>query len=359
MNIVKQFGMAVAVLASSVVIAGEESGKQYVEAYQGDPVVGEWHYWTNAPKTFMRKGNIGEGKSLHFSSDTAKDDSHASIFKYVDALPYRKQRVQATFKVRMKDVSESLMLDFGVYDQQESQKKNLAWDSTYTDPVSGSLDWTEKTMILDVPAEADTISIGAGIVGRGSVEISDIRLSVVDKSIPVTDKGIVDRLWEQERFAEFLTELDNWAPGNKLTARYASLQMERYMAMMELGQKTNAEKVLDDLHGLVTSKEWQAKNFSDWGKGMAAEVRFLAGELSDKELLQVVESIPHMDEKRKLRVKKWNYELIGFKHRMDGNLVAAKAAYQKAASREWGDKVDYTIADRQLKKVESAIMASK
>lgn len=242
---------------------------------------------------------------------------------------------------------------------KKKQKKELSWDSIWTDPLPGSLDWTKMYMVLDVPAEADTISFSAGIVGRGSVEISDIQLSVVDRPVAVTDKGLINRLWDQGRFAEFLQELDNWAPGNKLTARHASLQQERYMAMMELGQRTNAEKVLADLRALVMSKEWQAKNYSDWSKGTISEIRFLSGELSDKELLQSMESLSFPNERSKRRATKWIYETIGFKHRMDGNLVAAKAAYQKAASREWGADLVYATADRQLKKVESAIMASK
>ncbi|WP_226704882.1 hypothetical protein [Microbulbifer elongatus] len=359
MDIVKQLGVAVAVLVSASVFAGEDNKKNYVSPYKGEEVFGEWMFDTNAEKSFVRKGELESDKSLTFLSDHNGSDVWAVARKNLDAKPYRNGRVQVQFKYRYKDVSKAVLLAFSAKDQREKQQKELAWDNTYVNPPVGSSDWTATAMVLDIPEEADILRIAMGLVGSGEVEISEVKLSQVDTSVASTDKGLIDRLWEKEDYAGYLEEIKKWPLGDQMSTRYVSLKFHWYIALHETGQSREAEEIINELLNLVSKPEWLAANTSDWGQSTLARIKYFSGELTDQEYLDASQRIDAITEKRKLRLMHWVYEDVGVKNRMDGNLLAAKAAFQKAASREWGETLSYDYVDSQLKKVESALVASK
>ena len=357
MDIVKQLGVAVAVLVSASVFAGEANKEKYVSPYKGEEVFGEWMFDTNLEKSFIRRGELASGKSLTFLSDHGGADVWAVARKNLDAKPYRNSRVRVQFKYRYKDVSDSVLLAFSVKDQLEKQQKDLAWDNTYVNPMVGTSDWRSTAMVLEIPPEADFLRMSVGLVGSGEIEVSEVKLSTVDASVAVTDKGLIDRLWQQEDYAGFLREIEKWPLGDKMSSRYIDLKFHRYIALRETGKPDAAKATLTELLQLVSNPEWQAANRSDWGQSATARVQYFSGKLTDQEYLAKSKKIDTVTEKRKRMMTYWVYEDIGVKNRMEGNLLAAKAAFQKASSREWGDNLDYEYVDRQLEKVESALMA--
>jgi hypothetical protein len=54
-------------------------------------------------------------------------------------------------------------------------------------PLAGSSSCVLASVVLDIPADAVTLGIGAVLDGTGRVELSAVRLSPVSKAVPATD----------------------------------------------------------------------------------------------------------------------------------------------------------------------------
>ena len=96
---------------------------------------------------------------------------------------------------------------------------------------------------------------------------------------------------------------------------------------------------------------------SSWGQEIAAELNYLAGKISEQNYIKIIDGLEYTVARDEKYAKKNLYQTIGFKNRIAGNFVAAKNAYSKAASREWGDEVSYETVDRRLEEMSQAVLA--
>jgi hypothetical protein len=60
------------------------------------------------------------------------------------------------------------------------------FDNMENRPVRGTSDWVRREVILNVPADAHAVAIGALLVGSGQVWIDDFVLDVVGNDVPTT-----------------------------------------------------------------------------------------------------------------------------------------------------------------------------
>lgn len=68
-----------------------------------------------------------------------------------------------------------------------AQGKPIAFDNMMNRPITGTLDWTRKEIVLDVAADAAMVYFGILLSGPGEVWIGRATLEVVDKSVPTTE----------------------------------------------------------------------------------------------------------------------------------------------------------------------------
>jgi hypothetical protein len=65
--------------------------------------------------------------------------------------------------------------------------ETLAFDNMHGRALTGTTDWKKCEIVLDVPKEAATISLGALLAGKGTLWVDDLRIEKVDTSVPTTD----------------------------------------------------------------------------------------------------------------------------------------------------------------------------
>jgi hypothetical protein len=53
-------------------------------------------------------------------------------------------------------------------------------------PIKGTVDWTQATVVMDVPPEAAAIGIGFFLSGTGQMWVNDVQFDVVGNDVPVT-----------------------------------------------------------------------------------------------------------------------------------------------------------------------------
>lgn len=68
----------------------------------------------------------------------------------------------------------------------DKDKLILAFDNMHDRPITGTRDWREYQIVLDVPPEATVISFGVLLTGSGSVWLSHPRFDTVPSYVPAT-----------------------------------------------------------------------------------------------------------------------------------------------------------------------------
>jgi hypothetical protein len=122
--------------------------------------------------------------SAFLKSSSPKPIGFASLMQTFKAGNYKNQRIKLTAYVKTKFVSEAAAVWMRVND---TGGKPLAFDDMRTRPIIGSSEWTQVSIVLDVPAFSDEISFGILLRGKGQIWIDNIKFATVGRDIPVTD----------------------------------------------------------------------------------------------------------------------------------------------------------------------------
>jgi hypothetical protein len=107
------------------------------------------------------------------------------ILQTVNADKYKGKRIKMTGYVKTAavsvgwaglrlEVNEPNAVHARIYDHMRDRK------------ITGTTDWTKYELVLDVPEYATTITFGLQLEGQGQVWMDDLKLEVVDRTVPVT-----------------------------------------------------------------------------------------------------------------------------------------------------------------------------
>jgi len=114
---------------------------------------------------------------------------YGAIMQKVSAEEYRGKRVRFSAYVKCRGVTERCGLFMEVFDRQIDIKASLqASDSMYNRPISGTQDWQEHAIVLDVSFDSFGINIGARLFGPGTMWIDGVSFEEVGKDVPSTDE---------------------------------------------------------------------------------------------------------------------------------------------------------------------------
>jgi hypothetical protein len=118
-----------------------------------------------------------------------KSPTGAMMFQNIGAQDYRGQRVRFAgfFK------TESLTGMATLWMRVDGENELLAIDKTIQQAVSGTSDWREAAIVLDVPRDSKSIRFAILVEGSGKAWVDDLRLEAVDSSVPVTNSTATDR----------------------------------------------------------------------------------------------------------------------------------------------------------------------
>jgi hypothetical protein len=101
---------------------------------------------------------------------------------------YLGKRVKMTGYMKSEEVNGWAGLWFRV-DGKESGK-SLAFDNMYDRKITGTTEWKQYEIVLDVPAEATRLAYGALLGGTGTVWFDDINFEIVTDKVHATNKDV-------------------------------------------------------------------------------------------------------------------------------------------------------------------------
>jgi hypothetical protein len=113
-----------------------------------------------------------------------------TLMQMFQAGSYRSTRQMLTARIRSADVEEWAGLWMRVDGEHGAL---LSFDNMQTRPITGTTDWTEYRVVLDVPADAVHVALGVLMEGAGAVWIDGVQLREVGEDVPTTGAGARSR----------------------------------------------------------------------------------------------------------------------------------------------------------------------
>ena len=109
---------------------------------------------------------------------------YATWMRHIDASDYRAKRVRvrATLKTR----GASQRAELWARTEAKNAQSGGREQGGYSKKLSPDSDWTEETIVIDVPGEAAWLEYGIGIVGPGKIWLETAKLEVVNQDVPLT-----------------------------------------------------------------------------------------------------------------------------------------------------------------------------
>jgi hypothetical protein len=105
----------------------------------------------------------------------------SALRQTIQADAYRGQRIRAAVFLKSEQVDGNTLLDVVVYDDNGSFV-NRGQNASFT----GTQDWQQQEIVIDVPGNSAYLSFGASLEGSGQVWVDDWTIEVVSSSVPVT-----------------------------------------------------------------------------------------------------------------------------------------------------------------------------
>ncbi len=124
------------------------------------------------------------GSSSYIKSKELKPSGSCDLMQEIKADNYRGERVRLTGYAKTKFVSYWAGLFMIVEDAMGSP---VVYDNMQNRPIVGSSDWIKYEIVLDIPKNSSKILFGVSLHGKGEIWIDDLKLLVVNNTVPLTD----------------------------------------------------------------------------------------------------------------------------------------------------------------------------
>lgn len=125
-------------------------------------------------------GGVRGAKFLRNKSEDAQ--AWGALTQQISAQRYLGQRLQFKARIKTADISNYAGLWMRV---DTPARHGAAFYNSVDKPIRGSTDWQERTVTLDVPADASIVSFGVIGSGKGQVWIDALTLEPVGRDVPV------------------------------------------------------------------------------------------------------------------------------------------------------------------------------
>lgn len=125
---------------------------------------------------------LGE-PSLCLYSLKEKMIGHGTTFIILDGSAYSDKRIQLSGTLKTEMVEKYA----GLWIRSENETSDLfGFDNNYPNLVFGTTSWKEYHITLDIPHNCQTLGFGVELNGSGKVWLNDVKLEIVDNTIPLT-----------------------------------------------------------------------------------------------------------------------------------------------------------------------------
>ena len=122
--------------------------------------------------------------SAYLKATSSNPVGFVTLMQNFKANNYRAQRIKLSAYIKTRYVGGWAALWMRVND---TNGKPLSFDDMRDRPLMGSSEWTEINIVLDVPPISDEISFGILLQGRGQIWIDNVKFTIVNDDVPVTD----------------------------------------------------------------------------------------------------------------------------------------------------------------------------
>jgi hypothetical protein len=124
------------------------------------------------------------GKSSAFiKSKSPEPNDFGTLAQITSAENYIAKRLRLSGYIK----SDSVKGWCGMWMRIDGEnKKELGFDNMKERAIKGTTDWTKYEIVLDVPSSSKAIGYGVLLNGKGMLWFDNMKLEVVDKSVPVT-----------------------------------------------------------------------------------------------------------------------------------------------------------------------------
>ncbi|HEX8228700.1 MAG TPA: hypothetical protein VF826_05225 [Chloroflexia bacterium] len=117
------------------------------------------------------------------TSNLSSDSDAASLEQWFDPSQFRNQRIRVTGYMRSNNISKNVLLRVGVK-SGNGKAANVA--EIPTGVVHGRQTWQPYSLVVDVPRDSLYISVSMLLEGQGEVWFDDLKVEIVDRSVPLT-----------------------------------------------------------------------------------------------------------------------------------------------------------------------------
>jgi len=133
--------------------------------------------------------------SGYLKSLTPMDNvAFATMMQQFKADKYKGKRMRFSGFVKTESVKEYC----GLWMRVDSQTEDvLQFDNMNDRRIIGDTNWNHYAIVLDVPEESATISIGVILMGTGKVWVDSFRFEEVDLSVPSTNLELVYEMLDE------------------------------------------------------------------------------------------------------------------------------------------------------------------
>ena len=132
----------------------------------------------------------GQPATIQSLSNRGPHLGFVTLMQMVSAEPYRGQRLQLTADLSCAHVTGAVTIWMRVDD---SVGRNIRFDNMETRKTEGVLtgtqDWTERQIVLNIPDAAETLHFGFYLRGEGQCWSRGFDLQAVDNNVQVTSDG--------------------------------------------------------------------------------------------------------------------------------------------------------------------------
>jgi hypothetical protein len=110
---------------------------------------------------------------------------NAVLCQWVRADNYLGRRVRITATLRLRSPHATRGSLFAHLDTRGSYS---FWDGL--PGLAATSGWRRCSLVIDVPADGQGFILGGSLIGRGTLEIADVHVNVVDRLVPLTSGGV-------------------------------------------------------------------------------------------------------------------------------------------------------------------------
>jgi len=124
----------------------------------------------------------GEGSVAYIKSDKPAKGMFGTLMQSFAPGEYKGDRIRLSARIRTNSVKKWA----GMWMRVDADGKAVSFDNMMDRPLKGTTDWTNYSIVLDVPHEADQMSIGLLLNGAGEAYWDDLKIETVGLDVPVT-----------------------------------------------------------------------------------------------------------------------------------------------------------------------------